>query len=106
MIKIIFVCHGNICRSVAAEYIAKKIIKERNIEHLLKLEDNYINIMDFNALGLFDGVIVPHCEANEYTPELREKIYSELLKEKKYNVYKLTNDESLIVTEEKIIKKI
>lgn len=81
-------------------------IVTKNIEHLLKLEDNYINIMDFNALGLFDGVIVPHCEANEYTPELREKIYSELLKEGKYNVYKLTNDESLIVTEEKIIKKI
>ena len=50
--------------------------------------------MDFNALGLFDGVIVPHCEANEYTLELREKIYRELLKEKKYNVYKLTNDEA------------
>ena len=33
-------------------------------------------------------------------------MYSELLKEGKYNVYKLTNDESLIVTEEKIIKKI
>ena len=47
-----------------------------------------------------------HSEANKYTPELREKIYSELLKEKKYNIYKLTNDESLIVTEEKIIKKI
>ena len=38
MIKIIFVCHGNICRSVAAEYIAKKIIKERNIEHLYSIE--------------------------------------------------------------------
>ena len=59
-------------------------IVTRNIEHLLKLEDNYINIMDFNALGLFDGVIVPHCEANEYTPELREKIYSELLKDIEY----------------------
>lgn len=38
MIKIIFVCHGNICRSVAAEYIAKKIIKERHIEHLYSIE--------------------------------------------------------------------
>ena len=26
-------------------------IVTKNIEHLLKLEDNYINIMDFNALG-------------------------------------------------------
>ena len=32
MKTIIFVCHGNICRSPAAEYIFKKIIKERGIE--------------------------------------------------------------------------
>lgn len=30
MRKIIFVCHGNICRSVAAEFIAKQILKEQN----------------------------------------------------------------------------
>ena len=29
MRKIIFVCHGNICRSVAAEYIAKQIVHEQ-----------------------------------------------------------------------------
>lgn len=34
MRKIIFVCHGNICRSVAAEYIAKQIIKEQNIHDI------------------------------------------------------------------------
>ena len=28
MKKIIFVCHGNICRSVAAEYIMKKLSKD------------------------------------------------------------------------------
>lgn len=31
MKTIIFVCHGNICRSPAAEFIFKKIIKDRNI---------------------------------------------------------------------------
>lgn len=30
MRKIIFVCHGNICRSVAAEFIVKQILKEQN----------------------------------------------------------------------------
>ena len=38
--------------------------------------------------------------------ERRLYLIEELLKEGKYNAYKLTNDESLIVTEEKIIKKI
>lgn len=32
MKKIIFVCLGNICRSPAAEFIFKKIIKERGLE--------------------------------------------------------------------------
>lgn len=31
MIKIIFVCHGNICRSVAAEYIFKNLLQNRGI---------------------------------------------------------------------------
>ncbi len=31
MKTIIFVCHGNICRSVAAEYIAKEYLKRVNI---------------------------------------------------------------------------
>ncbi len=30
MRHIIFVCHGNICRSVAAEFIAKQLLKEKN----------------------------------------------------------------------------
>ena len=35
MIKILFVCHGNICRSPMAEYIMKYLIKQHS------LEDNY-----------------------------------------------------------------
>ena len=31
MIKILFVCHGNICRSPMAEYIFKKLIKEQGL---------------------------------------------------------------------------
>jgi len=97
------------------EYIKKGVIYiggscgahivTKNIEHLLELDDNYIGITNFDALGLFDGVIIPHCEAKEYTPELREEIYNKLLEEGKYSVYKLTNDESLVVTEDGIIKK-
>lgn len=32
MIKIMFVCHGNICRSPMAEFIMKKFVKDANIQ--------------------------------------------------------------------------
>ena len=32
MIKVIFVCHGNICRSPMAEFVLKAMVKEKGIE--------------------------------------------------------------------------
>ena len=32
MIKILFVCHGNICRSPMAEFVMKKYVRERGME--------------------------------------------------------------------------
>ena len=32
MIKILFVCHGNICRSPTAEFIMKDLVKKENPE--------------------------------------------------------------------------
>lgn len=33
MIKIIFLCHGNICRSPMAEYVMKDLIRKRGLEN-------------------------------------------------------------------------
>jgi len=33
MTKILFVCHGSICRSPAAEFVFKKLIKDKHLEH-------------------------------------------------------------------------
>ncbi len=38
MIKILFVCHGNICRSPMAEFICKKKVRERNLTELVYAE--------------------------------------------------------------------
>ena len=35
MIKVMFVCHGNICRSPMAEFVFKDIVKKRGLESLL-----------------------------------------------------------------------
>lgn len=32
MVKILFVCHGNICRSPMAEFIMKKMVRERGLD--------------------------------------------------------------------------
>ena len=33
MIKILFVCHGNICRSPMAEFVMKDLIEKQNLSH-------------------------------------------------------------------------
>ena len=32
MIKILFVCHGNICRSPMAEFVMKDLVKKRGVD--------------------------------------------------------------------------
>lgn len=34
MIKILFICHGNICRSPMAEFVFKDMIEKRGLSHL------------------------------------------------------------------------
>ena len=38
MIKILFVCHGNICRSVSAQYIFDRLIEEDHLSNDLSCE--------------------------------------------------------------------
>ena len=40
MIKIMFVCHGNICRSPMAEFVMKKIVKDNNMENMFYIESS------------------------------------------------------------------
>ena len=37
MIKILFVCHGNICRSPMAEFVMKDLVKKAGVEHLFEI---------------------------------------------------------------------
>ena len=38
MIKILFVCHGNICRSPMGEYVLKDMVKKRGLETLFEID--------------------------------------------------------------------
>ena len=37
MYKILFVCHGNICRSPMAEFVMKQKVEERGLSHLFEI---------------------------------------------------------------------
>ena len=37
MVKILFVCHGNICRSPMAEYVMKHLVEQEGIAHLFEI---------------------------------------------------------------------
>lgn len=37
MIKILFVCHGNICRSTMAESVMTYLVKQRHMEHQFRI---------------------------------------------------------------------
>ena len=38
MIKLLFICHGNICRSPMAEFVMKKLVKEARLEEEFYIE--------------------------------------------------------------------
>ena len=69
----------------AGAYIATK-----NIEHVVKYDDNNVEITDFSGLGLFDGILVCH-----YT-YLRKYDYDELCKISNFKVYFLTDSDSIV----------
>ena len=76
-------------------------IVTKNIEHLLSLDDNYCGLDNFDALGLFDGILIPHYNKED---NIRKNLYNELIKENKYKVYKLTDDESIIIKDNLVTK--
>lgn len=71
-------------------------IVTKNIEHVAYFDENYVNLKDFNGLGLFDGIIFCHYD------ETRKDFYEKTVKDNKYNVYKLTDDDSIVVVDDKI----
>ena len=38
MIKVLFVCHGNICRSPMAEFIMKDMVKKLSVDDLFEID--------------------------------------------------------------------
>ncbi len=69
MTRVLFICHGNICRSTMAESVFTHIIKQRHIEHLFEVNSaatsreeigNTPHYGTVNKLRQMNIPVVPH----------------------------------------------
>lgn len=68
-------------------------IVTENIEHIIKYDDNNVEMTCFDGLGLFDGVLICH-----YTYK-RKTDYDELCRQGNYKAYYLTDEDSIVYTD-------
>ena len=62
-------------------------IATKNIEHVLKYDDNNTGLSDYNGLGLFDGVLICHYDYH------RKNDLDTLIANSPYKVYYLTDSD-------------
>ena len=84
MIKIAFVCHGNICRSPMAEFVFKKLIKELLVEEKYyvvsratsdeEIWGNIGNPIHRGTLGIFNKYSIPF-DKNKRAVQLTKQDY-------------------------------
>lgn len=65
-------------------------IASKDITHVLYFDSNDAGVTDFSGLSLFDGILICH-----FTPE-REIHLEKLRADGKYNVYALTDEDSIV----------
>lgn len=70
MIKVLFICHGNICRSPMAQMILENYIKEKGLENQMMVES-----MACSSEEIGNGIYLPakKCLMNHNIPILRHK---------------------------------
>ncbi len=44
MMRVLFICHGNICRSPMAEFVLKALVKARGLEDQYNIESAAVSL--------------------------------------------------------------
>ena len=59
MVKILFVCHGNICRSPMAEFVMKDLVKKAGLEDEFEIASGiFLNLLlDSHDLALSENLL-------------------------------------------------
>ena len=79
MINVLFVCHGNICRSPMAEFLFKKYVKDKKVDNLFHIESRATSYEEIgndiyppvkrllDNLGIdYNGKVAIHLEYEDY----------------------------------------
>ncbi len=74
MLKVLFVCMGNICRSPAAEGIFKKIIKDAHLNH--KIEVDSAGTIDYHEGEMPDARMRNHAANRGYVLDSRARQFN------------------------------
>lgn len=68
-------------------------IVTKNIKHVEEFDQNDIGLKEYDGLGFLDGIIIPHYDST------REKKYKKIVKNSKYKIYTLTNNDSIVIVD-------
>ena len=93
MIKVLFICHGNICRYPMGEFILKDMVKKRGLEDSFQISscatsrEEIGNPMHPGARAKLDAMEIPHTkrQARQLTKQDYE-VYDYLLCMDKWNI--------------------
>ncbi len=94
MKKIMFVCHGNICRSPMAEFVTKKKLEERNIKALVESSatsrEEIGSGVHYGTRAILDrlGIYYSHKRARQITKQDYDK-FDYIVAMDRYNVTNL-----------------
>jgi protein-tyrosine phosphatase len=72
--KILFVCMGNICRSPAAEGIAKKFLEKRGLNGTIEIDS--AGTLDYHTGELPDQRMIKHASKRGYTLDSRARQFN------------------------------